>query len=576
MLIWISFFRMFPSVAQSFKALFFAVYCIGLVIFLQAQVPDIDVLEKRLNQPFDGRNQASEAVWENILKENPGSQETIIHALEKTEAGQKNPTKIILLKTRFSRKHDLLFDGKGWIFWGNEAVKRAVSANDNYLLEDACGLLGDGYLWLTRKDTALFYLLKALEIGETMGYEPGVMARRKVAASNALYQTHNYNECLEFCRTAIPFADQFDLISRITLFNNLGLSYLRTGKPDSAIPYFQEAVRAALAGKSGVWAGIATGNIGDALHQAGNPEAAIPYWQTDVDSCMAYGEWPNAGLSLAYMAEQKFLKTGQKDIIKTLQWAHQVNAADPVNLVRILAIQARVNRALQQHDSADYFWARHYALADSLNRGIEKGNFNMVQLRLQYERFTQNYQLLQKEKNALENRRNLMAVALLSLLVIGGLVYNRQRLRLKLEKQDKELAEAVTRHAQQQLETFTGLLIEKNEQIELLNASLSKQQTANHDELVHQTLLTDYDWNRFRELFEKSHPGYFERLKIAAPGITASEMRLAALIKLNLDNKQMAGMQGISVSSVRGNKTRLRQKLTSSQDTELEEFLRAL
>ncbi len=551
-------------------------FCIGRLTTLSGQKDYLYELESRLAKPFDPKWQASEGAWESIRHLDPGHQTALLDSLATKDIAAQYPAKVMMLKARFSRAHMAPIDGKDWIYLGNEAIKQAVATNDSYLLEDACALLGDGYLWITRKDTALFYLLKALEIGETLGYEPAVMARRKVAASIALYQTHNYRECLDYCLSAIPYAAGFDLISKVTLFNNLGLSYLKTGRPDSAILYFKEAVSVAMAGNNGVWAGIASGNIGDALHESGKTALAIPYWQTDVDSCVAYEEWPNAGLSLAYLAEQEFKEGKKAEALKKLGWANRVNAKDPVNLVRIMAIQARLYRIMALHDSADYFWARHYALADSLQRNIEKGNFNTVQLRLQYERFAQNFQLLQKEKTALENRRNLMAVALLSLMVIGGLVYNRQRLRLKLEKQSNALAEAEILHARQQLQTFTGVLIEKNEQIEQLRASLLQQESANHDELIHQTLLTDYDWNRFRELFEISYPGFFEKLKTHAPGITASEMRLAALIKLNLDNKQMAGMQGISVSSVRGNKTRLRQKLAVPQATDLDEFLKFL
>jgi len=556
---------------------FWVIILLFPVFKLRAQIPGIENWELRLEKPFDRKKLATESIWDSLRIETPTRQQQLIHALEKSRAGKNNPIKILLLKGKFSRLHSRLFDEKYWIEWGNDAVKQAVAANNNYLLEDACGLLGDGYLWATKTDTALFYLLKALEIGETLGYDAAVIARRKIAASNALYQTQNYRECIAFCTAGLPYAAGFDSVSRITMYNNLGLSYLKTGEPDKAIPFFREAIKSAAACNYGVWVGIASGNVGDALHAAGKTEEAVPYWQADVDSCMAYREWPNAGLSLAYLAQYEFEQGKRQAAIEKLEWAGKANAGDPINLVRIYAIQARIYRYLQRHDSADYFFARHYAISDSLQQGIARGNFNTILLRLQYERNAQKFQLLQQEKNALENRRNLMAVALISLLVIGFLVYNRQRLQLKLEKQSNALAMAESRHAREQLASFTQLVIEKNEQIELLSQNLTKQQTANHDELVQQTLLTDYDWNRFRELFEKSFPGYFDNLKMVAPGITASEMRLAALIKLNLDNKQMACMQGISVSSVRGNKTRLRQKLTLlAPDTDLEAYLKAL
>ncbi|RYF86087.1 MAG: hypothetical protein EON98_04720 [Chitinophagaceae bacterium] len=169
-----------------------------------------------------------------------------------------------------------------------------------------------------------------------------------------------------------------------------------------------------------------------------------------------------------------------------------------------------------------------------------------------------------------------MLAALAALFFIGLLLFNRQRLKTRLAKQQQAVAEAENVSAREQLALFTQVLLEKNKQIENLSASLVQQTTDNNEELVQQTLLTDYDWNRFRTLFEKTHPAFFTNLKALAPAITQSEMRLAALIKLNLDNKQMASMQGISVSSLRGNKTRLRQKLSLSPEKDLDELIKSL
>ena len=226
-------YRMVSPITKRGSIAFIICCCFFNNIILLGQTNYLNILESLVEKPFDPKWQATEGAWQSISKLSPGHQLSLIDSLDKNKIAAKYPTKIMMLKARFSRAHMVSIDGKDWIYWGNEAIKNAVSENNNYLLEDACALLGDGYLWITRKDTALFYLLKALEIGENLGYEPAVMARRKVAASNALYQTQNYRECLDFCLAAIPFADDFDLISRITMFNNIGLSYLRTRKPDS-------------------------------------------------------------------------------------------------------------------------------------------------------------------------------------------------------------------------------------------------------------------------------------------------------------------------------------------------------
>jgi len=259
-----------------------------------------------------------------------------------------------------------------------------------------------------------------------------------------------------------------------------------------------------------------------------------------------------------------------------LRWAEFTNLGDPINLVRVYNIQAACYRKLGMHDTADLYWQKYYSLADSLNQVTSRNNFNIVKLRLDFEINSNEVKLLKKARSAETVRRNLLIAALLSLLITGVLLYNRQRLKIKLAQQEKAIAEAAVNIAREQLLIFTQTLLEKNSQIEQLTASVQQQAAASNDELIHQTLLTDYDWNRFKELFEKIHPGFFTSLKNLVAGITQSEMRLAALIRLNLDNKQMASMQGISVSSLRGNKTRLRQKLNVAGETGLEELIKQL
>jgi hypothetical protein len=61
-----------------------------------------------------------------------------------------------------------------------------------------------------------------------------------------------------------------------------------------------------------------------------------------------------------------------------------------------------------------------------------------------------------------------------------------------------------------------------------------------------------------------------------APGITPAELRLAALLQLKLETKNIAAMQGISTDAVRKSKSRLRQRLNITLEDGLEEFIYAI
>ena len=100
---------------------------------------------------------------------------------------------------------------------------------------------------------------------------------------------------------------------------------------------------------------------------------------------------------------------------------------------------------------------------------------------------------------------------------------------------------------------------------------LTDEQQHLANELTHQTILTEEDWENFKSLFEKIYPGFFLNLKEKARDITIAEQRMAALTRLNLTARQMATMLGISVDSVHKSRQRLRQRLHLPVEVNLEE-----
>jgi DNA-binding CsgD family transcriptional regulator len=505
--------------------------------------------------------------------------QAVIVMLEKEKQAVAAPDdliKLAILKTKVCSLDGSLWEGKNWRYWGFQALNQSSVKENDYLLQSACLVLGDVYLSFWSYDTAVFYLLKGIELAEKLDYKQAVLANYKVAVSNPLVHTRNYAECIALCTGALTLESSLPQVGIITAYNNTGLSYLRMNKPDSAIWYFSRGIDYTRKVHSGIWEAILSGNVGDALHAKGADAEAMPYWQKDYDSSMQYNDTPNAAITLAYMSQYQFNQGERQKALQQLHWAGFQHRGNPYGISIIDNIKAYCYRKMGLHDSADLFLKRHYEIADSLTAIASRNNLNIVKLRLAYENSDNEYRLLNKAKHTEVVRRNFLLVALATLAIIALLLYNRQRLRIKLSRQQQQLAEAERNSAREQLNIFTRTLLEKNEQIEQLNHSLEQQNKDAGEELRHLTLLTDYDWNRFRELFEKIYPQFFPQLKKAAAGITPAEMRLAALIKLNLDNKQMASMQGISVSSLRGNKTRLRQKLNISAETDLDELIRQL
>ena len=80
-------------------------------------------------------------------------------------------------------------------------------------------------------------------------------------------------------------------------------------------------------------------------------------------------------------------------------------------------------------------------------------------------------------------------------------------------------------------------------------------------ELADSRILTAEDWIQFKELFDKAHSGFTEKLKARFPKLTDAEQRIILLTKLDLSTKQMANILGVSPDSVKKGRYRLKKKI---------------
>lgn len=152
------------------------------------------------------------------------------------------------------------------------------------------------------------------------------------------------------------------------------------------------------------------------------------------------------------------------------------------------------------------------------------------------------------------------------------------RQRTELASQNELLAES-KRH---QLLVYKQSLLEKSEMINRITAELDTlrktfqpdhEQIQKFNNILHATILTDEDWERFKKTFQEVYPNFFAFLRFRFPAITASELRLAALIKMNLSLKEAASTLGISASSVKKSRYRLKIRLGLKDEESLEEFI---
>ena len=158
----------------------------------------------------------------------------------------------------------------------------------------------------------------------------------------------------------------------------------------------------------------------------------------------------------------------------------------------------------------------------------------------------------------------------------------------ELETQKNTLTEELELRSRE-LTTQTLNLLQKNALMEEVRAMVSdilksattapQPQKLTYNrliKLIDYSFTLDKEWEDFRVYFEQVHQSFFVRLKEICPDLTPGELRLCALVKLNLNLKESATILKISPDSVKTARYRLRKKLNIPEEQTLTDYLLTL
>ena len=143
----------------------------------------------------------------------------------------------------------------------------------------------------------------------------------------------------------------------------------------------------------------------------------------------------------------------------------------------------------------------------------------------------------------------------------------REKLDAELEFKRKEL----TSHALH-LAHKNEVLEDLKQKAELLNKSDNDQK--GYRQLINTikyNLQDDNNWENFKKYFEQVHKNFNSMVKNKFPDIMANELRLMALLKMNLSSKEIANILNITPEGIKKARYRLRKKMNISSDESLQD-----
>jgi DNA-binding CsgD family transcriptional regulator len=155
-----------------------------------------------------------------------------------------------------------------------------------------------------------------------------------------------------------------------------------------------------------------------------------------------------------------------------------------------------------------------------------------------------------------------------------------------IEKDNELLAENIVNKSKE-IANYTLLLVKKHDLLDEISKEVNEiKKTAKLDKTknrlrsiaqkIRMNLLDEEHLQIFDTNFERVHQHFFDELKTKFPDLHQKDFRMCGLVKMNMSNKEIASVLGISVRGVETAKYRLRKRLHLDDDVNMVEFLEGL
>ncbi len=448
-------------------------------------------------------------------------------------------------------------------------------------------------------DLAFKFLFDATDLYQQLNDKLGIA--NTILNTGMVYNDQsNYRQAENSYKEALLIFQEINEISRIATTKTKWALLLMDQKDyDKSYTLLIEALKIHEENKFNYGIGEVNNKLGDLFARKGDYATALSYFFQSVEA--GKKRFDHVGISDNYQRiGELYLKKndlGQAStyLEKSKKMAESFNLKSILKKVyfSLKELHLKKNEPLK----AISYYDQYVAISDTL---FNEENVNQIaNLKSQHE-FSQNEKeliLTQQKLDLLEveNKTNnlirllfLMGFAMIGVLT-WSIIQNKNR---KLEEnkvdlqnaQDKTLAlEGEIQAKEKELTSYTLNFVQKNELFQNVKKAIedikkesppeSKKKLNTLERLIDSTVRIDEDWEDFRKHFESAHTGLISELKNRFPKLTNNDLKLIALIRINLSSKEIAAMLGISPESTKTARYRLRKKLSIDSKENLLDFI---
>jgi tetratricopeptide (TPR) repeat protein len=226
-------------------------------------------------------------------------------------------------------------------------------------------------------------------------------------------------------------------------------------------------------------------------------------------------------------------------------------------------------------------------LNDSIFNTTKSKQIEEMRALFEIEQKEQEIALKEKEIESLEQKAeisNLQRILLGAALVLSLLGFYGLRQKIKRNKLERAKIQAELAFKKKELTTHALNLARKNEVLEALKQKAKELKQSETDSKGYAQLIRtinfdlqdDNKWENFSRYFEDVHKDFNGNVKRKYPDVTSNELRLMALLKMNLSSKEIANILNISSDGIKKARQRLRKKMRLSPEDSLETTVMAI
>lgn len=408
---------------------------------------------------------------------------------------------------------------------------------------------------------------------------------------NAFFQgiLSNYSKSTDYLKTALVYTEQKSPDYGTQLFA-IAMDYYRLRQTDSAAIYLQKTMAAAKAIQDEVRYAKALGELGRIANDRNNFEEAIRLLEEDIAISQKNKEDRNTAyahlqLGNILLQRQQFAEAGSA-------YNAVVNYAVSKSFMKGFeydALQGLLEIAIRNRNEKEELSIRRRMdkLKPELAKTAGEEAIQRAHLEVEKIRLTNRIALEKaaREKQAYVKTGFAVVSALLLLLAVMLIISHRRKLKarvaaysqrvasLHLEKlrSEKELVEK-----ENTLGAYKTYLSEKNQQIAALekemkrfnnsSSSYLEEESGELYRLLESHLMTEENWQQFKQAFIKERGAEYAELMEQFPGISESGLRILLLQKMGLNNNETAHILGVTLGAIKKSKQRLKKKYEEIQE----------